>query len=278
MKKAFTLIELTFALVIMSIAVVMSAGYIGYIYDDLMDKSELASANDEAKTATKTIVKLLEKSIKESIVLVDGSNYNSCQSINQNTIFSNPTIVWIGIDNKDFLGSWKNGYYQPNWSGVINQALSSTNSITDPLSDFATLKNALQEMNGPNYSIGVYIESSSSDSCNDFYANGGAKIFEATANNNTISFTNKKPEKLAQRYALSSGAYAIAIENGSELVMYYDFYPWKNEPYTTGKHSILGKNIDSFAIKSDNGLIRINICAKIKSQTGQVACYEDAVF
>lgn len=277
MKQAFTIIELVFSIAIISIVTITGARYVGFVYEDLIDKSALSEAENTARESIKIVSYLLENSIKESVVIVQDSAYGACQSVHSQNSVANPTVVWYGVEKNGFLGEWDGGYYQPYWSGVADLGKSNSDSLTDPIGDFDKQKTLMQNLYGNGYSMAVYFADTSAESCGDFYVNGGSKSFEVSGSAKTLTFSNKKPQKITQKYALSNGAYALLIENGSELVMYYDFYPWKNESYTDGKRSLLGKNIDSMAIKSDSGLIRISICAKVKNQSATI-CHEEALF
>ncbi len=276
MKKAFTLIELVFVITVLGIVVGVSMEHIAMIYDDLIQKDEVSRIDDSVESAIDTIDKMLSSSIKESIVMIRDGDYSVCKSIHEQGLSGVNTLAWVGVEKYGMSGGLQGGYYMPFWSGVVDLSLSDYDSITDPLADFAKEMTAIADMSDAK-SMAVYFDGSSTNSCYDFFQNGGASMFEVVPNGQKLSFKSKKPSKISQKYYLSHTGYAITLD-GENLNLHYDFVPWQGQGASSGKVTLLASSISSFGVSSDGGVIRVNICSSALSSTKQKICKERAIF
>jgi len=279
MSVGFTLIELIFVILIFSIITFTSVNQITLIYDDFSQKNTISKLKDETEYAAQKLELLFENSIKESIISFSSVNYEDCKSIHD-TLISNDskTIAWLGIEKYGQYGEYQNGYYTPYWSGIVNLEKSNTLSINDPVANFDKQLILEKDISGSANIGAIYFDSTSTKSCEDFYINGGKEIFEVTGVGNILTFTNNKPTQISQKYYLTNSAYAIKIENESDLVLYYNFHPWQQQTYLSGSKTIISRNIASFGVESSNGLIRLNICSKHFEGMEQKICVEKAIF
>ena len=108
MNKAFTLIEMIFAMIILSIIGVISSDIIYRVYENYMIQKKVSSLELETKIALDQIVKYLENSIKPSIARYDGSSYEAIADIsNFDANKSNGGyFVWIAKDIESLRGIW----------------------------------------------------------------------------------------------------------------------------------------------------------------------------
>ena len=129
--------------------------------------------------------------------------------------------------------------------------------------------------------------------------NNATRVFSILEYNTTLNDTilhikpidkgdsNSNPS-VYEKYYIVNSAYAIVPEcansecNIYNLMLRFNYYPWKKEDYTDGNSSLLARNVTQFKFRETNGVMRIYICISspkiiIKNEPLTI-CKEKVVF
>ncbi|WP_281950437.1 type II secretion system protein [Nitrosophilus kaiyonis] len=288
MKKAFTLIELIFVIVILSIIGVISAQIITKIYEQYIMTRAINELETKTELTLTQIAKRLSYRIKPSVIARDLENKQDIKPLNDANS-SYEILEWIGYDNDSFRGSWSSidsnsSIYYPGWSGFIDLDSNETNktqikTLGSKLSiarDIIYEKtNHLIDLNSSNNGCAIIFRTLpiDFDVINSYGWNKGydgntsqAKdIYTAHAiSDDVLAFdgTNKDTNKTVfEQYYLTYSAYAIVPDkNNHSLTFYYDYRPWLGETYINGKESLLLDNVSTFKFKQVDQVIRMKLC------------------
>ncbi|MDO9266104.1 MAG: type II secretion system protein [Sulfurimonas sp.] len=296
-RKAFTLLELIFVIVIMGILSKFGVEFLMQAYNTFIYSKINSELQSKSELAVQTIANRLQYRIPQSTIKRIGSS-------NAFTLAPQPVgnpddyniLEWIGYDIDGFRG---NG--TPLWSGVIdlnntlttNAKLFSPDTSTTAIDDLikalsnngSTIANAAILFNSADYDIDGFGWDGSATALTDhtkamhpIKANSNIEEFEtgfATGNFSGIRVYN--------RYFLAWTAYAVVHETAtSELKLYYNYQPWQGEAYTDGTAIVLMQNVDTFRIRpsSDGTLFNIIVCAESNLTVGGVhsLCKEKVIF
>jgi prepilin-type N-terminal cleavage/methylation domain-containing protein len=292
-KKAFSMLELLFVIVIMGIlgkfgVEFMAQAYQGFIFskidNDLQSKSE---------SAVEFIAKRLEHRIKKSVISRNTATgtYNFINDVGLSD--SNATVLeWVSADIDGFRGN-----VAPLWSGIID--LNSSNATR--LISTATNLNAENTQIGILSSAGATVNDSAIYFINSYLTtnpwgyngivgdqNETIHPIQSGANANELwpKSSNFSGKEVFEYYKLSWTAYAIELGDYNDtthignLYLYYNYRPWKGETYVAnGTKVLLAQGINTFRFRSAGSLIKIQVCAK-SDLTGEeyALCKEKTVY
>jgi len=129
MKKAFTMIELIFVIVILGVVASVATRMIAKTYTSYNNVNTLHKANIKVETAINNIAKRLSYAVPGTIV-----KRQSGKDINISAIEASPpsytVLEWIGSDVDGFNSDTNTtGHLQPGWSGYCNLDQSSKNNV-----------------------------------------------------------------------------------------------------------------------------------------------------
>ena len=307
MRKAFSLIEVIFVMVILGIVASLSSQIIVQVYDNYLTQRALYTTTTKTEMVANQIVNRLTFAIDNTriskVVNPDGT-YNGGVTkgtdwIPLNEIGANPnftTVEWIGYDNDSFAAG-----ATPYWSGVANYETATRNSFESPGSNFsnvATIMNNLsdgevdlttkpaaiifaQQVN--EYSDGLEY----SPACMGLIDETNTTcIARVTKNSDTnLSLMDNRPVIVTERYKMAWSAYAIVPElnaktNLYDLYLYYNYQPWNQETYKDdASKSLLMKNISVFKFTENGGVIQFKLCAteNIGADYNISSCKEKAI-
>jgi prepilin-type N-terminal cleavage/methylation domain-containing protein len=297
-KKAFSLLELIFVLVILGIVASLSSQIIIQVYENYIMQRAVYNVSTKTELVSNQIVNRLTYRIPNTTISKnhdtffakkDDSSWKAEEGRDWLNLSEVPTgeeyttIEWIGYDNDGFATA-----QQPYWSGIAdyenNASVSNMDTPGSNLNKAATLINTLSNgevdlNNRPaavlfaennNYYTGsntytpvcmglIQQDSNSSTNC----------IFPVTRSSDTrFTFPESKPKIITERYKLAWSAYTIAPHDPDgdglhDLMLYYNYQPWNGESYldNTTSRSTLMHNVTVFKFSESGGVIRFKLCA-----------------
>lgn len=272
-KKAFSMLELVFVVVILGIVASVGAETIANVYDQYIIqraqhrasvKTELASlqiANRLRYAIPKTVFRVRNDYVKEPIesqLTLSGDNYIGLQ--------------WVAYDGDSFEAMDIGGTGLQGWSGFCDLNVSNiANSIITPGSDLSLTNTIISNLSGgtKNITDAVVFFPYQNNEHNVTGSNGSDRLDLANDLNRTI----------AEQYRLAWSSYAVVVEGG-DLILYHNFYP---APATVlgNNRSLLLKNVTTFKFLGTAAGIRFKICKS--EEIGETdfnitACKEKVVF
>lgn len=154
-RRAFTMIELIFVIVVIGIIAKFGVefliqAYNGYIFSAVQNKLQT-----QTETALEQITNRLQYRIKSSIIVRDNNNSNSVTNYRPLANAENNTketiLEWVGYDIDGLRGQWNGTMNVPTWSGFIdlagstppNTILSPMTNATDANSTISALSNGI---------------------------------------------------------------------------------------------------------------------------------------
>ena len=214
MKKAFTLIEMIFAMVILAIIGVISSDIIYRVYENYMIQKKVSSLELETKIVLDQIVKYLENSIKPSIARYDGSNYEAIADTSKfdaNTSSNDSGyFVWIAKDIESLRGIWNDDKKRvyPAYSSVINVEKSSDKNIVtvdDNLSQIKSIVGAIINLNEndvfSNHIEALYfVYANSSGTVQERFWQNPSSLFVVDSVSDKNITLNKKPDEISDKF------------------------------------------------------------------------------
>ncbi len=308
MRKAFSLIEVIFVMVILGIVASLSSQIIVQVYDNYLTQRSLYNTTTKTEMVANQIVNRLTFAIDDTriskVVASDGTpNTTFAKGIDWiplDEIGLNPnftTVEWIGYDNDSFSAG-----ATPYWSGVADYTTATRNSFVSPESNFTnvtTIMNNLStgevDLSTANPAAVLFAQQSNrySDAVRYSPACMGlidptntTCISRVTRNTDTnLSLIDSRAVIVSERYKLAWSAYAIVPELNSktklhDLYLYYNYQPWNHENYKDDANkSLLMKNISVFKFTENGGVIQFKLCAteQISSEHNISSCKEKAI-
>ena len=272
-KKAFTLLEMVFVVVLTSI---LSLGMFK-AFEALYIRSAKAKATTElsmqSQITLNQISRLLYDRIPNSVIGFNTTT-NSCETI-EDGIGTFQVLEWLSLDSEQLLDGNYSGFVDMNASSRPDIHTPNTNAlnITNRNLIFAgTLDGGPEEITACNGAYGWH--------GNDSNLSHG--IGSVSANTITLDVTaiDYPPRYIYEKYYLTNGAYAIArgedidltsscitdlditVDNNT-LFLFYNFYPYNGQTFCadggSGKVSILAENVTGFRARHENDIIRLSI-------------------
>jgi prepilin-type N-terminal cleavage/methylation domain-containing protein len=313
-RKAFTMLELIFVIVIMGIlakfgVALLAQAYRSFIFSNINNKLQAKSAY-----AVEMISKRLEHRIKLSVIYRDTANGSSdvnFAALETGTDENATILEWIGADIE--------GYRAGNWSGVIdlNASESNANKITSLSTNTTDIDNLIKILSDGNSTINdAAIYFVGGDRADDKWGWDGNKTEFNTQDNINIHPIRKSSiasetnifypvnsygvdnnfsnVEAFEYYKLAWSAYAISLEdyntshnlgtNMGDLYLYYNYQPWKGEQYDDAgigvKKVLLQDKVSSCQFRTAGSLIKIQVCSKdtlIKDEEYSI-CKEKTVY
>jgi len=299
MKKAgFTIIEMIFSIVILSIIALFSSDLIYRTYESYHLSQSISNSKQELKRVSAIIEKYLKNSIFPSIVRFDGVNYISLQ--NSTKFDANKSngamFMWIGKDVESFRGLWDEDQKRiyPGYSSICNVKDSNDTTIVTVdcnLSFIQKIVGAILEDDNiyANQKEALYFVYANSDKSTKerFWQNDPYSLFPI----NSVKVPekkivlSKKPDEISDKYYLSYSAYAIElddVDNVGDLYFYWNFRPWNNEDASNADKQLLAQNITEFKMWDEGfgGGVGIKMCMadNIRAKEPIIFCKEMIVF
>lgn len=269
-KKAFSLLEIIFVLVILGIVASISSQIIAQVYENYITQRAVYNVSTKTELVANQIVNRLTYRIQGTTIAknhavflanigavnwaAENTDWLPLEDVPVGTVYT--SIEWIGYDNDSFAAN-----ESPNWSGIADYETSSLlpasrNGFNSPGSNFnnvATIMNNLSNraVNLTNANPAAVLF----DHNDNFYDGSNtygplcmgmipqdalstrACIFRVQQNGiDGFTFPDALPKIITERYKLAWSAYTIAPEdtNGDglhDLILYSNYQPWNGDSY-----------------------------------------------
>ena len=284
MKKAFTLIELIFVIVLLSIISAFWADLYVKIYNSYTNNRATSDLEGETERTLNIITSLLRDRVKQTVI---GRETDNGEHPDGNFVYlsdvqeEHDVLEWIGKSTEtQYIGSTKGLL---GWSGFdIKMAVPSGDFvIKSPGSSLENADDILTSLNAGTKSFGIIFN-------DDIIINTDSFGYDHTTYNHTnigtVSIIDNDTMQISglasrnkNRYFLVHTAYAIVpvLDNNAadvsvggiksntyNLLLYYDFQPWEKEKYENGKSVVLAKNVTMFRFTFDNNSVAVKLCMR----------------
>lgn len=292
-RKAFTMLELIFVIVIMGIIGKFGVEFLARAYETFIFSKINNDLQAKSASAVEFISKRLEHRIKASTISRNTTGAGSFNYVNDVGL-SDPdatVLEWVATDIDGFRGT-----STPLWTGIIDLNSTTSNRIISTSSELNTtdaqisILSAAADINDSAvYFIGSYLTT------NPWGYNGQIvdqnqtlHPIQSGGNPNEIwpRGSNFSGKEIFEYYKLAWTAYAVELgdyndtTNIGNLYLYYDYRPWNGETYlANGTKVLLAEGINTFRYRSAGSLIKIQVCAK-SELTGEehALCKEKSVY
>jgi len=293
-RKAFTMIELVFVIVIMGILAKFGVAFLFQAYNNFISSKINNELQAESESAIEFSASRLQYRIKDSVVIrrdINDSNVTAIADAND----SNYTVIeWVGTDSDGFRGE-----KLPNWSGIIDIDLSDKDNLYSPETNTTKENNLIQALSNNKSDINdsaIYFLGSDSDIHSGYGWEGAITDQNRTMhpiNSDTnisifvpASTTNDDFHDVGEQYKLAWSAYALSLEDYNtttkmgNLYFYYNFQPWNGAKLTDANisKSLLMKNVSTFQFAAVGSLLKLQICVKSMLKENYSLCKEKTIF
>ena len=301
-KKAFTLLELIFVIVILGIVSSIGSSIIAQVFDSYITQRSVHDASLKTELAINQLTNRLTYRMNNSLIArkpgtvghVNGTDYFSARNVplDKRTTFS--ALEWIGYDSDSFEAQTN-----PGWSGYCDLNTSNFAAI-DSVGSTLSITDAIKNYYAGNGNGAIRFMTNNYDNNNSkvydtqcMYGGTNGCMFPVTLNApQQLTFTDTGDRTAGEMvysefYQYATSAFAVVPENKTQingldvydLNFYYGYQPWENENYNRGKRSTLLTNVSVFRFRKEENSIRLKICVIERiSDTDQISiCKEKAV-
>ena len=272
-RKAFSLVEVIFVLVILGIIASIGSSIIIQVYESYITQNAVYKVSTKTELVANQIVNRLTYAIPSSTIskvtdnngIWNGGIVEDTDWIQlKNIMFGHNefrSIEWIGFDNDSFSSS-----VTPGWSGVANYNTSTRNILNTPASNLTltrdtifNLSNSQVDLNTNSLNSAAIIFKEKDDfftdiseyspACMGLIDNNASCIFPVRRTNDTqlqfLGTTANTPKIITERYKLAWSAYAIVPEDPDgddlwDLYLYSNYQPWNGETYNNKAYNVEG--------------------------------------
>jgi len=297
MRKAFSLIEVIFVLVILGIVASISSQIIVQVYENYITQRAVYNVSTKTELAVNQIVNRLTYSIVDSALAKDpnnASNYKLLVDLKASDDKNLTILEWVGYDNDSFAAG-----ATPYWSGVANYETATMNGFDTPGSNLNSVDTIIKNLSNSQVSLNalqhpaVVFQPRTGENdnvngkCMGLVDNNTSCIYAVLENNATgFDFNDTAKAKIiTERYQLAWSAYALVpvkqLNGLYNLDLHYNYQPWHGEKYDDSATSVstLITNISVFKFTQSGGIIQLKLCAteNIGKDYNTSTCKEKAI-
>jgi prepilin-type N-terminal cleavage/methylation domain-containing protein len=304
-RKAFSLIELIFVIIIIGILSKFGIDLMVQAYNNYIASKANHVLQSNSQMAVELISSKLQYRIKDSVIAKKDDNitFKALSNVLPTDV-DYVALEWIGYDVEGMRGT-----QEPLWSGVIdvdNVNTTATNLVSPGTDTNAltthieAISNGLSDIN----QTALYFIGSNTDVMIDFgWSGNGAYLQDQNGSLHPVEvsgadsfapltgdFTNVR---ISEYYQLAWSAYAAVIENynditkSGDLVLYYNYQPWQGEQFsdfvsntdTNGiRKTTIMENISTFRFSATGSVVKIQVCANSDLLEEYSICKEKVIF
>lgn len=272
-KKAFSMLELIFVIVILGIVASIGAEIIANVYQSYIIQRAQHRASLKTEIVAIQIANRLAYAIPGTIVrkstLADGTPTD----INEPGVATDTILQWVGADADSFKTITSDENRLPGWSGFcdVNESaspLGGTN-ISTPGSNLGLASTIISNLGGDIENAFIYYEA------NATLQNRGVAAAGTTGSNLALDSTLGN---ISEQYKLAWTSYALVADG--DLTLYYNFSPTIGTDASNASSRVLLRNVSTFEFRGDGRTIRFKICVdeEIGEDYNITICKEKAVF
>ncbi len=304
LRKAFSLIELIFVIVVLGIVSSIGSEIVAKVYDGyIVQRASFRSSMNTELAATQLANRLtyaLPMGVIKRNSSIVPSNLNGFRSFD--AVVPNPNaydiLEWVGVDEDSFDAG--------GWSGLNDLNTTTLNLIATPDSNMTFTNTVITNLSSGNpktiASGAVFFPD-----VYDAYKLGfdGNITGINTAVSGGTNLINLIPTAMSrtmkEHYKFAWSAYAVVpgLENADgsitvrtaanpdvnrsngtyDLILVYNYQPWLGQNYTNGSRQVLIKDVSVFKFTGAGDTIRFKICKQERiSETDHItSCKEKAV-
>lgn len=245
-RKAFTMIELLFVIVILGIVGGIALEAVRQYYEGIYRTGEYSKRVAEADHILEQLSQYFENAINSSIVNLEASGSAQCFGPPTEGDTNDYTVAFIGVDHDSMRG---NGGNRPGWSEET--LLGANNVITAADADYTMANDIITAFGSTLLNSAIYdADSVDVEACARFrWSGAGTEGYHTIANSTATSLTLGTENNATdgkRKYLLRTG-YAFRVKDDGEFIVYSGFRPWLGEYYTAAaKQNALGRNVAHF--------------------------------
>lgn len=304
MKKAFTLLELIFVIVIIGLLSIAGTDIFLRIYDSYFQSRTYNEMQAKTQLALDQIANRLTYRIKSSVIISWGSanDYTSIESANETTVPAGEPyrLEWIAYDNDSFRGMAATNtdtYIKPGWSAFIDLDASDGNSLHTPGGNSTlaeSIMNALSygDINlsvpttNTNAAVVIFPDAAGSVNQYGWFQDPDTRLTHPVSRSNDVTlnptvlngFTGIANE-VYENYQLAFSAYALEYNTTAKtLTLHYNYQPWNGERYLDGNNTLFLGDVSNFIFTQVGTILKIQLCVDNNSSDSYALCKERAIF
>lgn len=277
-KKAFTLIEMIFVVLISGILAVGTFKALEALYTRSAKAKAVTDLSLRSQIVLDQIGVMLYNRIPNSVIGWDPTS-STCEAITDITS-SKPVLEWLGTMDDELIERKYDGFVDMQKSDKNNEILdtpdinSSLNNSDINLIFSGAFDSGDESMKACEGAFG-------------YHGHDSNLSFKVTIGDNNITLTDSvKPKYIYEKYYLTKTAYAItrgenidhtkfdnnchrsdintsASDFNNTLFLFYNYQPYKGETYCgdggDGNVSILAKDVSGFAVLYENDALRLKL-------------------
>ena len=290
-KKAFTLLELIFVIVILGIVSSIGSSIIVQVYENYITQRAMHNVSVKTELAINQIVNRLTYRIDSTVIARDPSGTNNFLPLNAlgygTTNKDKFILEWIGYDEESFSAATR-----PSWTGYADINATTKINIRTPGSSLRIteriVKNLAGNSNTPKLAL---FFSLGGQAFSDTILNPGPNCYGYNDTNMTCihrvtvggsrNFNANMPAgvNISDHYKLAWSAYSLVAVDRSgatlsslsdvvdfDLELRYNYQPWEGKQYndTATSKRILLRNVTAFKFSERGGTLRLKLCATEK--------------
>jgi len=271
LHRAFTLLELVFAIVILGIVASIGAEVITQTFESYIIQRAQYRANIKTELAINQIANRLRYALPGTIGARKtlGDTYISLDLVTDPDM---KVLQWVGYDGDSFEAIWSDSDHKPGWSGFCDINVSTNTIITTPGSTLDLASTIINNLGGTVSDARLYFAEDGNLSYGINSMTGIAITMDGIPSNTMIS----------ERYKIAWSSYALEVDADDNLQLYHHFDPSAGSDINNATSTLLLHNVTNFRFKYSGGAFRIKICKeeKISDATNKTvhACKEKVVF
>ena len=296
MRRAFTLLEIVFVLILTAILASIGNDIIFQAYENYLLSQQLATSLSHTQVATEEIAKRLERRVRESAVSILDKDHPTTIEPLANHDQSHTIIAWIGRAYEARRGEYNGSVNYPGWSGFVDLKESNKSQLVTKGDDLRIATRIIEpiyetNLSQPNNGCAVIFQTWPGDEPHIAYGwlsilgTPPTHIFTVHAqNSHTLLYDSITPSRIWEHYYLACSAYAIVPETDAkgktDLYLYYNFRPWMGESLNDAKKALLLQNVTIFDFKKTQRTIEIRLCANasLSSEINATLCSKKVIF
>ena len=311
-RKAFTMIELIFVIVIMGIIGKFGVEFLAQAYQNFISSSINNRLQSNTTSAVEFISSRLQYRIKASTIARETNGATPPYTLLSDYFTATaPILEWVGADIDGLRGTTT-----PHWSGIIdlNSTISHATALRSPGTNTGNLNTHISTVSNGSANINdaaiYFVNPDAIPSAEGWGWDGNGAGFDTQINDpanpnqiHPIRSTGTVTDFLPQRgdktatntlagveafefYQLAWSAYAVGIapadwdgQKGT-LRLWYNYQPWQGEVYTDGNSSVIMEDVSSFRFIASGSLVKIQVCVKsdLLADEEYAICKEKTVF
>lgn len=297
LRKAFSMLELVFVIIVLGIVSSIGAEIIASVYDSYIVQRATHRSSIKTEIAATQIANRLTYAVPRTVIgRISQTNptYRAIDNLDTDTY---TVMQWMGYDADSFSAYQDASNRRPGWSGLCDVDDSNVTSISTPGSNLGLSATIISNLSNGTRGLAdtalffastynptniSYTDINSSTGLSRVASGGGETItLSATAATRNIS----------ELYKLSWSSYALmpVQRNGTpctdpgtqtcDLHLLYNFQPWNGGTYANATSTVLLRNVTVFRFTGSANTIRFKICQRenIGEDFNITTCKEKAV-